>query len=221
VPSISDLDRAWGTLTNAVAVSAGTIAGNDLDARPIAQPDGDGCSFAIGQEVDNFVCLEVHQHSAVATATSPSPVVDAKNTRRWSFLQGRAARGKPEQGIRARRGRDPGCQARAGFTAERETEMMLKISEPPGAATAQARHICQTFRKCAASTLAIGAVKATSGHMNRHWPTLPREIVQQTSIPAVDPSRWRTAHRAIRRDGPRYGFDGDVLGSRQHPRHLE
>ena len=50
MPSIGDLDRAWGTLTYAVGIGAGTIAGDDFDAWTITQPGGDGGGLAIGQQ---------------------------------------------------------------------------------------------------------------------------------------------------------------------------
>jgi hypothetical protein len=40
VPSIGDLDSARGTLTDTVSIGTHTIAGDDLDARPIKVTHG-------------------------------------------------------------------------------------------------------------------------------------------------------------------------------------
>jgi hypothetical protein len=90
MPTIGDLDGARSTLTNAVGIGASTIAGDDLNAGPIAQPRGDSCSLAIGQEINHFVRLEVDQHRAIATTASPRPIIDAEDTRHRHDLSGTA-----------------------------------------------------------------------------------------------------------------------------------
>ena len=102
VPSIGDLDGVRGTLADAVGVGTGTIAGDDLDARPVTQPGGDGSSLAIGQEIDHPVCLEVDQHRAVATPTPPGPVVNPEDTRRRHDIGGSTGRYQTQQRVRAR-----------------------------------------------------------------------------------------------------------------------
>jgi hypothetical protein len=221
VPSISDLDRTWRTLANAISIGAGAVTSDDLDAWTIPQPGSNGGGFTIGQEIDDVIAFEAHQHGAVATTTPPGPVVDTKDAWCWRSLQRMAGDGKSEQGVRACRRRDPGCQAGAGFAAERQAKIMLEISQPPGPTTGRARHICQAFRECLAGTPAIGAVKTTSGDLNGHWPTLPGKIVQPASISAVDLSRRRPAHRAICPGSSWHGLDGDVLAGRKHPHHPE
>ncbi len=72
VPSIGDLDSSRCALTNAVSVSAGTIASDNLRARAIPQPVSDGRGLAIGQEIDHLVCLKVQEHRSVAAAASPT-----------------------------------------------------------------------------------------------------------------------------------------------------
>ncbi len=81
VPSIRDLDGVRGTLANAVAVDAGAIARDNLDARMLAKPRGDRCRFTIGKQVDYFVCLKIDQSGPILPATPPSPVIDPKHTK--------------------------------------------------------------------------------------------------------------------------------------------
>lgn len=82
VPSIGDLDSSRCALTNAVSVSAGTIASDNLHARAITQPVGDGGGLTIGQKIDDFVRLKVHEHGAVAPTPPPGPVINAQDARR-------------------------------------------------------------------------------------------------------------------------------------------
>ena len=62
VPPIGDLYGPRSALTDPVGIGSGTIAGDNLDARPITQPSGNGGSFAIWQEIHHLVRLEVYQH---------------------------------------------------------------------------------------------------------------------------------------------------------------
>ena len=82
VPSIGDLDGIRGTLPDAIGVGAGMIAGDDLDARPVPQPGGNGGGLAVGQQIDHPVGLDVDRHRAVAAPAPPGPVIDSEDTRR-------------------------------------------------------------------------------------------------------------------------------------------
>jgi hypothetical protein len=66
---------------------------------------------------------------------------------------------------------------------------MLKISEPCGAAAERMRYIHQTLGKRAASAAAVRAMKAASRNVDRHWATLPREIVQHAPLGTVNTTR--------------------------------
>ena len=79
MPSICHLDSVRRALTDPVGIRASTITGDDLDARMTAQPPTDCRRFAVRQQIDDLVRLQVHQHRAVAATPPPSPVVDPKN----------------------------------------------------------------------------------------------------------------------------------------------
>ena len=76
VPTVGDLDSIRRTPPDPIGISASPITRDDLHARTFAQPGGHRCGFPIGQEIDDFVRLEIHHHRAVAAAPLPSPVVD-------------------------------------------------------------------------------------------------------------------------------------------------
>ena len=73
VPAIGNLGRAWSALADAIGIGAGAIAGDNLDARAVTQPGGDGGSFAVRQQIDHLVRLKVHQHRAVLPS-APIPL---------------------------------------------------------------------------------------------------------------------------------------------------
>jgi len=221
VPSIGDLHGPWSALTNPVGIGSGTIAGDDLDARPITQPSGNGGSFAIWQEIDHLVRLEVYQHCAVASPASPCPIIDAEHARHWLDLSGTAARRETQKGIRTRRSRDARGQSRSGFAAESKPELMLKISQPPGAAAKRIRHIHQTLGKRAASAVSVRAMIAASRNVDGHWTTLPREIMQHAPVGTVNAPRRLAAHWACRRRRAWRCLDGDALGCWNHQRYSE
>lgn len=99
--------------------------------------------------------------------------------------------------------------------------MILKISQPPGAAAKRIRHIRQTLGKRTASTVSVRAMKAASRNMYGHRTTLPREIIQHAPVGTVNAPRRLAADWACRRRRARRRLDGDVLGCWNHQRHSE
>ena len=178
VPSIGDLDSTRGTLTDAFGVGTRTIAGDDLDTGPTTQLGSDGGGLTIGQEIDHVVRLEVHQHRAVPTAPPPCPVVDAKDTRRWRDLRTSTSRSKTQQGIWARWNRDTHSQARPSFAAERKTEGVLEISQPPGSTARKGGNFREALGERPTGATPIQTVEPPRGDADGHRPTLPRQIVQ-------------------------------------------
>ncbi len=66
--AISDLNRLWSALFERLRVRTGTIATHHLDPRMRLQPGNDGRGFAIRQQINRTVALQIHQYSAVAVA---------------------------------------------------------------------------------------------------------------------------------------------------------
>lgn len=128
VPAIGDLDGVWGALTNTVSISASSIAGDNLDAGSITQPGGHGGSFAVWQEINHFVGLQIHQHRTVTPSASPRPIIDTEDSRHWHRLSGTVGRRKTQQGIGTCRCRDASRQTRSSFAAKSEPEVMLEIA---------------------------------------------------------------------------------------------
>ena len=52
MPAVTGLNRAWQCAADGLAISAGAVAADDLDARVAAQPGLQHVSFAAGQDVD-------------------------------------------------------------------------------------------------------------------------------------------------------------------------
>jgi hypothetical protein len=82
VPSIGDLNATCSTVANTVGASASTVAGNNFDPWAVPQPIGNGRRLVIGQEVDNFIRLQVDNCGPVAATTLPCPIIHTRNTRR-------------------------------------------------------------------------------------------------------------------------------------------
>jgi hypothetical protein len=188
MPSVSNLNGAWRALADPVGIGAGAIAGDDLDAGTILQPGGDGGGLAIGQQIDHLVRLEVHDDGPVSTTSLPCPVIDAEDTRCHHQLSARSRRCQAQEGVGACRNRDPCSEARARFAAEREAKMVLEFSQSSGATAGTARDFRQALRERPALAPAIGTSEAACRDLNRHRPSLPREIVKQASIRAVNVS---------------------------------
>ena len=89
MPPIRDLDGLWCSLAGSVAIGAGAIAHDDFDGRMVLQPSGQGLSFAIREQIDDPVTLQVAQDRAVTLALAPSPVINTQDTGRRQGLQRR------------------------------------------------------------------------------------------------------------------------------------
>jgi hypothetical protein len=81
MPPISNLDHARRTLTNAVRINAGAVAGDNLDTWVIAQPSGHRCGVAVRQQINHYILFQVDEHRAVSMTPPPCPVVDPENPR--------------------------------------------------------------------------------------------------------------------------------------------
>lgn len=86
MPAIRNLHCVGSALTNAIGISASTIAGNDFDAGLTAQPAGDSGSFAVRKQINDLVRFQVYEHGAVAVSALPGPIVHPEDPgcwRRW------------------------------------------------------------------------------------------------------------------------------------------
>jgi len=81
VEAIGDLDRLGRALPGPVRIGPGPVAADEFDARMRAEPRCQGRRFAIGQEVDHPVALEIDQQRAVALAPAPGPIIDPEHAR--------------------------------------------------------------------------------------------------------------------------------------------
>jgi hypothetical protein len=81
MPAVADLDRAGQRPPHRLAVSAGAVAADDLDAGMPAQPCLDDVGGAAGQHVDAPPGLGVDEHGGVAAAAAQREVIDAQHPR--------------------------------------------------------------------------------------------------------------------------------------------
>jgi hypothetical protein len=79
MPPIGHLHSVWRALRDAIGISAGTITGDDLDTGMLTQPVGDCRRFAVRQQIDDGILLEVHKHRAVSMTSPPCPIINPKH----------------------------------------------------------------------------------------------------------------------------------------------
>ena len=88
------------------------------------------------------------------------------------------SRSKTQQGIWARWNRDTHSQARSSFAAERKTEGVLEISQPPGSTARKGGNFREALGERPTGATPIQTVEPPRGDADGHRPTLPRQIVQ-------------------------------------------
>src|SRR5512135_1238433 len=92
MPAVGYLRCLRGSPCSSIDIGSPTISTHDLHFRVCSQPLLHALCFPIGQQIHNFVRLQVHEKSAKALATSPTPIVhpdDAHlaNLRGWNQKQ--------------------------------------------------------------------------------------------------------------------------------------
>lgn len=69
VEAVGDLDGVWRPEPGALGVCTPAVAGDELDPGVGAEPRRERPRFAVGQEVDDGVALEIDEESAVLTCS--------------------------------------------------------------------------------------------------------------------------------------------------------
>jgi hypothetical protein len=76
MPAIRNLDRFRSAGPNTIGIAAGPIPGDDLDTGMLFQPRLDRLGLAVTQQVNRSVSIfQIDDDSAVASATTPGPVI--------------------------------------------------------------------------------------------------------------------------------------------------
>jgi hypothetical protein len=83
MPAVRDLDRFRRALTDPVCTGTGTIARDHFNARMLAKPISKGLGLPIWKKINHLIVLKVDKDGSVAMAAPPSPIIHAKNLRRW------------------------------------------------------------------------------------------------------------------------------------------
>jgi hypothetical protein len=220
VPAVSNLNSIGGSLAHAALVDAGAVACNHLDAWVLPQPGGQRFGLPVCQEVHNLVALQVDQDGAVAVAAAPSPIINGKNSRRRRRrLAGDGRCRHTQQRIGADRHGKPLSKSCSGFAAKRERHMTLQTAEPLRATSRNEGHIVEALGECSAGTGGIHAPEPPGSDLDRHRPTLPRQIAQLSQVTAMDrkPAHKPDSLQSFGAVPPQWSHDP----ARQHTQNLQ
>jgi len=216
VPAVRDLDGLGRAAANAVVVSTGAVARDDVDARMVAQPCPDRLRLAARQNVDGAVALQIDDELAAALSSTPSPVVDADDARRRRRRQRRRP-DQAQQRVAADRHGQPRRQAGTGLTACAESDAALCLGETGGAPHPRQDHCWQVLGKDAARALGGRAPEAPDLQVELADTALPRQVAEAADVSAVDtarrpPAKGARASRAAGTDG-----NGDAIRINNQP----
>jgi hypothetical protein len=188
MPPITHLNRVRSSLTDAVRVGAGSIAGNNLNPGMLTQPLSEAVSLPIRQQVDHCIAFQIDQNGPISAAPAPGPVINRQDT--WNGRPVSASVGsphQPQQRIGAGRHGQPLGQTRTGLATQRQSEMTLELAQPFGPVGKRPGGIGQRLGKSLSGAGRIEATKTTRLHAKHHRLSLGRQIAKRTLIMAVDP----------------------------------
>ena len=216
MPAICGLDGRGGALADAIGVGAGTVAGDDLDARMGFQPCGNGVGLTVRQKVDGAVTFEIDDDGAVTLAPASCPVIDPDDPRCRDRHHGHRA-DQAQQCVATDRYSEPGGQPGARISASTQCNGALRLGKPPGAPDPRGRHRGQRLGEDAAGTVRRRTPEAANLQVEFANPALPRQVAQMSGVPTVDGCGGATAQRTVRLCGPHVGRDGYAISVDRNP----
>ncbi len=178
-----------GAATHAIGVGTGAVRSHDLDPGMPLQPVGHGGGLAVGQQVDDLATFQIAQDRAVALTAPPGPIIDAEHARCAVCLRGSATSHEAQQRVGADRQAEAPRQACAGFTAERETEVVLEVAEAVSAACAGLSNAGEALGEDTARAMWLRATPSPRLDRDDDAPALPREIGQGAGVARVRTGR--------------------------------
>lgn len=186
--AVRDLLGVRRALPNAFGVHTRPVSRNDLHARMLLKPSGQGRGTAVGEQVDRSVCLQVHQDGAVGVAFPEGPVVHTQDTWRrkvvwWQVVEQvdqRLAFGGPVKFL---------GEALPRSTAECEAKLHKGFREPGGAAGVGLRESRKAFGEEALRAVRVGAKAAPDVDVRLNAFVGPRQVCKAASVVAVLPYR--------------------------------
>ena len=182
MPSIRDLDRPGGAATHTIGIGTGAVTSHDLDAGMPLQPVGHGGGLAVGQQVDDLASFQIAQDRAVALTAPPGPIIDAEHSRCALCLRGSATSHEAQQRVGADRQAEAPRQACAGFTAERETEVVLEVAEAVSAACAGLGNAGEALGEDTARAMWLRATPSPGLDRDDDAPALPGKVGQGAGV---------------------------------------
>ncbi|BAQ50253.1 hypothetical protein Maq22A_2p42625 (plasmid) [Methylobacterium aquaticum] len=189
MPAIRNLDRPGGAATQTIGLGTGAVTSHDLDAGMPLQPVGHGRGLAVGQQVDDLATFQIAQDRAVALTAPPGPIVDAEHPRCAVCLRGSATSHEAQQRVGADRQAEAPRQACAGFTAERETEVVLEVAEAVSAACAGLGNAGEALGEDTARAMWLRVTPSPRLNRDDDAPALPGEIGQGAGVARVKTGR--------------------------------
>jgi hypothetical protein len=132
VPPVGDLDSLRQSSGDRLAVSAPSVAGDDLDRGILLQQHLRGRRLAVREERYDTAAFEIADQGAVAVVAAPGEVVDADDAARIGAC-GRPAADDAQERISTDGQHEALGEARTGSTTECEREVMDYLLQPRGA----------------------------------------------------------------------------------------
>ncbi len=207
VPPVGDLDRVRCSLAGALGVAAASVAADDLNARVVAQPGGEGVGGAVGQNVDRPAGVHVEQHRRVSVPTAAGEVVDAQHRRRHRRRVGHPADHPDQRGAGHRHGK-PLRQPAARSAAQRRRDglqITCREDRVAGMPSGQPRHLLDERLP---SAFGVHAGESADRQRDQHLVATQPDIGQPPQIATVHRGRpsaadpARRPHRLRRRVDP-------------------
>jgi hypothetical protein len=131
MPAICRLDSVWCTRCDAARILRRAVTSNESDPGPVAQPQGQRVSGAIGEQIKGTTPLKIDNDRAIALPLPHRPVIDADHSRQRGSRERRAP-DKTQYCCRAcRHAKVPG-QPGSGFAAECNADPTLHTHQPSG-----------------------------------------------------------------------------------------
>lgn len=126
------------------------------------QPWGDGVAGAVRQQIDRPARGQVHDDGAVVVAAADGEVIDVEYGR-GADRPVRDCTHRPQQGVAAGRDPEPGSQAGAGASGQRQPDRFEHRVEHGSAAGAPSRQTRYLFGECDCRAVRVDAEESPDG----------------------------------------------------------
>src|SRR5450755_2507232 len=181
----------------ALGIKTATVARDRHDFGMLLKPFREALGGPLRKEIDDAAQVQIDQNRSVVLAFTPSPIVDAQVANRecgWGLRRGLA--NAVQNGVITGGDGQPGEKSLARQAAGHVADQANDFCGPIRLATISARDTGQSLAEDLALAGGIATTKPTDGRpqLDRH--SLPRKILEVTTITAVARSRHFAAEWA-------------------------